>query len=55
MDENRVLEKYMDKVDKDRRDQEGRMEKRFNLTMEAINSTHIKIEKLQDKLDEKNR
>ncbi|OFS22976.1 hypothetical protein [Clostridium sp. HMSC19A10] len=75
MDENKMLEKYMDKMDQDRRDQEERLsknmqlmeqriveerrlsedriEKKFNETMEALKATNNKIEKLEDKLDNK--
>lgn len=75
MDENKILEKYLDKMDQDKRDQEERlsknmqlmeqriteerrlseerMEKRFNDAMEAVKSTNLNIEKLQDKLEEK--
>lgn len=75
VDENKIIEKYLDKVDQDRRDQEDRiskniqlmeqriteerrlseerMEKRFNDAMTSIKEVNSKIEKLEDKLDQK--
>lgn len=68
MDENKILEKYLDKINQDRRDQEDRlsknielMEKRITeerrLSEERMEKRFIesmeKIDKLEEKLDNK--
>lgn len=68
MDDNDALEKYLDKVDQDRRDQEERLSKNMNLMEQRIteerrlseermekrfNQVMSSIEKTNDKIDEK--
>ena len=45
MDENKILEKYLDKIDKDRREQEERLSRNIELSEKRIHDERIELEK----------
>lgn len=45
MDENKILEKYLDKIDKDRREQEERLSRNIELYEKRIHDERIELEK----------
>ncbi|MCR1962970.1 hypothetical protein NSA28_04970 [Clostridium perfringens] len=45
MDENKILEKYLDKIDKDRREQEERLSKNIELSEKRVHDERIELER----------
>lgn len=45
MDENKILEKYLDKIDQDRREQEERLSKNIELSEKRIHEERIELER----------